>query len=383
MEEARFTVIVALIATAAVLGGCSAWTVGARHVRGSSADLAGRTACDRPCPAFFRYRELGSSRWLTAPSRTAWRRAVARVRGLRAGTTYEYQVCTADRSGAVACRGPVESLSTSRFFTPWASSFDALPWYRDWDGDDPTRAQPAYWPQDEPIGPVAPAQAGIPSDGTSRVMRFPLAPADIAAGRIHSKLYKTWDIQAARDGLPGLGGDVSGRYSADLLWPADRTLSCSHSAPLEIFGWKEIAGRLAPRDYAHQDSTWWLTVVPACWVRDYEHVRWVGPRPRDPEAPIAFVRYWNYGRGSYDAGRALPVAAIPRGRWFTVSADLHDGESIDWRLDGRPLGRSLEREYPVGPQYGRAAEDRWAFEVGNYGRAPGTLYIDRVSFGRF
>jgi hypothetical protein len=374
----------ALAMMAAALTGCSAWTTGARDVTGSSADLSARTRCSGPCPAFFRYRQLGSSRWQTVAPRSATDRRIARVGGLRPGTTYEYQVCTADASGAVPCRGPMASLSASRFFTPWSSDFGARPWYRDWDGEDPTTAQPRYWPQVEPIGPVAPGAAGIPSDGTPEVMRFPGSSADIASGHVHSKLYKTWNIQAARNGGPGLGGDVSGRYQADVLWPVDRTLSCTHSAAVEIFGWKEIAGYEGrPGRYAHQDSTWWLSVVPACWVRHYRDVRWVGPRPRDPRAPVAFVRYWNHGRGSDDAHRALAVTALPRGRWFTVSADLRDGASIDWSVDGRSLGRSRQSQYPVGPQYGRGPEDHWAFEVGNYGSAPGPLYMDRVGFRRF
>lgn len=386
MAPPRPIALLVVAGSLATVTGCGGWTETAAVESGHEARVIARVPCDESCAAVVRYRELGTAPWLVAPTRlapvasalpAAGRWATASLAGLRAGTTYEYQPCLGRSAAATSC-GP-----SRRFFTPWSSSFEDDAWYRDWDGSDPTTAQPEFWPQDPPIGPVDPAQAGLPGDAGHRVMRFTMSPTDIAAGRIHAKLYKTWDIDAARNGGPGLGGDVSGVYGADFLWPADRRLSCRDSAPITVFGWKEVAGSEASGRYVHQDPTWWLTAVPACWVREYPGARWVGPRPRDPGAPVVFTRNWNHGRGSDDAARRpLDVTALPRGRWFSIRAELRDGASIDWRVAGRSLGQSRQSEYPVGPQYGRAPEDRWQFEVGNYGRAPGTLYVDRVFFRR-
>jgi hypothetical protein len=262
----------------------------------------------------------------------------------------------------------------------WASGFDAQPWYSEWDGHDPTQAQPQFWPQSPPIAAIDPASEGVPpSPVGGRVMRFPLSTTDAAAGRIHSKLFKTWNINAAGNGRPGLDGNVSGQYAADVFWPTSRSLSCARLATTLLFGWKEVHGSI-------QDSTYWIAVVPRCWIDGYRYARWSGSRPSDPDAPVALVRYWNWGRGSPDASRnPLYVAPVPRGRWFQVTANLYDHDRIDWSLDGASLGTSRDSEYPVGPQYGRAAADRWQLEVGNYGNAAalGTTYVDDVFFRRF
>jgi hypothetical protein len=266
--------------------------------------------------------------------------------------------------------------------TAWSAGFDDNPWYQSWDREDPTYNGQGLWPTDPPIGPVSPARVRIPpSPGGGLVMRFPLSRRDASAGRVHSKLYKTWNINAPSATFPGLGGNVSGIYSADAFWPRKRMLSCRRFGVVLLFGWKEIA-----RQGAIQDSTYWIAVVPRCLTAGLRGARWVGRPPRYRNAPVAFVRYWNHGRGSPDRRRRpLYLVPLPRGRWFHIRADLHDHRSITFHLGGRFLGRFRNRTYPVGPQYGRAPDDRWIFEIGNYGTrgAPGTAYFDDVSFARF
>jgi Big-like domain-containing protein len=262
--------------------------------------------------------------------------------------------------------------------TAWSSGFDASTWYSEWDGVNPTNYQPQFWPQSSPIGPIDPASEGVaPSHG--KVMRFPMTQPDVDAGRVHSKLFKTWNINGPSNGWPGLGGDVSGIYSARAFWPSSRSISCSANATALMMGFKETA-----KHGSIQDSTYWMTVVPTCWAANFNNAHWVRPKPTDPNAPVVFFRWWNHGQGSNDAARSeIYVMPLPRGRWFDMRAELHDHAYLDWYVDGEFLGRGQDAVYPVGPQYGRAPEDRWQFEIGNYGRALGTTYFDDVSFSRF
>jgi Big-like domain-containing protein len=259
----------------------------------------------------------------------------------------------------------------------WSSIFAASTWWTDFDGDNPTINQPGQ-PQNPPIAVIDPTTEGVPRDVGTRALRLPMSATDAAAGRIHSKLYKTWNINGATSNRPGMNGNVSGTYSSDFYWPASREMSCNSNSVALMMGWKEIA-----KSRTVQDSTWWMTAAPACWANSYPHAIWVGPKPADPNAPVMFTRYWNYGRGSNDPVRTIYVMAIPRGRWFNMKAKITDGSSIDWTVDGQSMGRSQNSEYPVGPQYGRASGDQWVYEIGNYGNNNlGTTYVDNLSFTR-
>ncbi len=177
--------------------------------------------------------------------------------------------------------------------------------------------------------------------------------------RPHAKIYKEWSSIGKRDEfgrriapLPN-GGDPSGTYRAWFLLPPDYEADRSW---VNLFQFKE-QGR---HDGSwRQDPSWWLNIAPAS--------RWGGEGSR----PVVFVNHW-----ANDWGYTPRTMPLPLGRWFEVRAELHEGDQIEWYVDGELLDVSRHETYPVGRFFERS--EGWVFGVGHY-YGIGHLYVDDVS----
>jgi PQQ-like domain len=140
----RLAFAAACSAAALGLSACAGYTVGARNVGSTSAQLWAFGECDQSCIAYMHYRRVGSSTWIDTTHLTTgrvnpgvyWGQSVT---GLVPNTQYEYQVCGQElQSTGVACVGPTGRGGTQAFFTAPASTFGSLrqPWLQ----------TPSTWP---------------------------------------------------------------------------------------------------------------------------------------------------------------------------------------------------------------------------------------------
>jgi hypothetical protein len=219
------------------------------------------------------------------------------------------------------------------------------------------------------ISVVTPASVGVPKLSGRYVARFQTTRADLAHGRLNAKLYKWFDVQTP-DGQRS-PSDVSGNYSASYYLPRSFQMR-SATTWINLFQFKE---QYQPTDGpSHSDPLWWVQVGRASWAEAYPGARWVGPKPSRPDAPVLFLNHWNNGWH-----HQVVFAAAPIGRWFQITAALHQDDRIDFYLDGHSFARADASEYPVSPFHARSQS--WIFGVGDYGDAnAGPLYVGRASF---
>jgi hypothetical protein len=219
------------------------------------------------------------------------------------------------------------------------------------------------------ISVVEPESVGIPKLSGRYVARFQTTGADIRRGRLNAKLYKWFDVPTAEGQRSP--SDVSGDYSAWYYLPRDFAMRSSHTW-INMFQFKEQYER--PDGSRPSDPLWWVQIGRASWAEGNSSARWIGARPSRSDAPVMFLNHWN-NRWKH----RVTFAALPLGRWFHITAALHQNDRIDVSLDGRPFATADASEYPVSPFHARSLS--WIFGVGDYGDADaGPLYVGRASF---
>lgn len=210
---------------------------------------------------------------------------------------------------------------------------------------------------------TTPAAAGIPPMVGKYIAHFE-RPATTSAYP-HAKIYKEWTASSKKDQFgrsedPVFNcGDVSAIYSARFYFPTNYTPVTDW---VNIFQFKE-EGFQTLADFnagkQRQDPSWWVNVGP--------------PRSfgQPGTAPVMFINNWGNTYQNYKP-KLVPV---PLGRWFTLSANLYNGDRIEWYLDGKRFDTSYNSTYPVGRFY--AKSNTWIWGLGHYGGI-GTLFIDNV-----
>jgi hypothetical protein len=236
------------------------------------------------------------------------------------------------------------------------SSFEAGNW-REWGGyggdHDPEDYPPARI--------VDPKDEGVPRLDGRRAARLEVTAEDARVDRVHAKLIRSWPVS-----------EVSGTYSAWYYLDPDYRLRPS--------GWVNIFQFKEPYrcdDYCSDPSWWMILDAPED-----------GDRVPYPGAPVATIDRWDEdGRAELDP----PRRPFPTGRWVEVRAELHQGDRIEFFIDGEHFATARDEQYPVGPMHGDRSLE-WAWGVGNYagnGDGPeedatsGPMYVDRVSFEPF
>jgi hypothetical protein len=210
---------------------------------------------------------------------------------------------------------------------------------------------------------VAPARSfGVPAHSGENIARF--NRPEWAVSLPHAKAYKEWSNIGKRDQfgrvedrLPN-NGDPSGIYTAWYFLPGDyQFTSREWTTP---FHFKEEG--LMDGEWS-QNPNWGLSMSSArAWG--------VGGTE-----PVIFASHWNNSWGY-----TPKMMNVPLGRWFEIRAELHEGDRIDWFVDGRKLDTSLNSKYPVGRTYERS--DGWILAIGHY-LGIGMLYVDDVRVTSF
>lgn len=219
---------------------------------------------------------------------------------------------------------------------------------------------------------VNPASVGIPPLNPSdpHVAQMTVTAADAANGRTNAKLYKGFGSQDA-SGAKHSPSDVSGTYSAWYYIPS------SYQVPLNtwanIFQFKEeyaLAG-----GSSQSDPLWWVQLSTASWATGMGGAKWIGAKPTSSEQPVAMLNHWDN-----HWTRQIVFDSVPLNRWFQIVAVVHQGDRIDFSIDGQPFDTANASEYPVSPLHSSSQE--WTLGVGNYTTAPNTtLYVGGASFG--
>lgn len=224
---------------------------------------------------------------------------------------------------------------------------------------------------------------GVPAHSGSRMVKFEVTPEQEASGHVNAKLYKIW----TRSGAPrfhedGTGAeaptipssnDMSGTYSAWFYFPSTYRRSATVPNWTTIWQWKQWFGD------NRQIVNWGICVSAASqWgglKRPDGSPQWNGPYD---QRPVMSIQGGSFDHWDYE------VRAVPLGRWFRISAVVHQGQSIDWYIDGNPWRTIYNSRFPVGaspiPQDGEDAPPQASiFSVGHYDGI-GTDYVDGVSF---
>lgn len=223
---------------------------------------------------------------------------------------------------------------------------------------------------------VRPPEVETAAAGGSKVAHFEVTPAQLAAGRRHSKVFKEWalappesmwrdDRGAPLERLPE--NSPAGSYVARYFLPPGYRKPKGQPWT-NVFQFKE--SYLDGKGRWHQDPQWWINMSSASTWRA-KGVR--TPCGASSDAPVLHANHWNQEFSRY---RPKLVAA-PVGRWFEIRADLYPGNRIDWYLDGRLFDRSPATTYPVGLSKPRPVG--WVFGIGHYGGI-GRLLADDASF---
>jgi hypothetical protein len=218
------------------------------------------------------------------------------------------------------------------------------------------------------IAVVRPQTVGVPTRFGPYIGRFQTTQADLAHGRYNAKLYKYFDTEAGHGERPPR--TVSGTYSAWYYLP--RSFSMQPDKWINMFQFKDMY-RL-PDGSSYSLPLWWVQIGTASWAEAYPGASWTTGKPAHDDAPVIFLNHWNN-----HWARQVVFAAAPRGRWFEISADIHQGDRIDFYLDGQKFDTARANDYPVSPF--RARSQAWIFGVGDYGNDPaGPIYIARASY---
>ncbi len=247
----------------------------------------------------------------------------------------------------------------------WSDSFEsgdfsAWSW---WGQGDPTYAHRDV---------VDPTSEGVAPHSGTHAARFETTPDDIAAGRIHAKLYKSFgtNLDTPQSKSPA---NVSGTYSAWYYLPTTYHIAGPDDW-VSIFQFKEQYR--VPSGPAQSDPLWWVQMNNLDWAKSMA-TAWKQPLPQGtrPDQPVAFVSRW----GS-DWKVKRNFVPVPLGRWFQVTAVVHQNDRIDLTLDGQKLDTVYASEYHVGPFHGTDST-QWIFGVGNYSNtSSGPLYVDDASY---
>jgi hypothetical protein len=249
--------------------------------------------------------------------------------------------------------------------TNWSSSFQTGNFHQwSWWG----QGQSSIWGK---IGVVKAKHVGIPqlNHGQSNIARMTVTSSGPTDGQINAKLYKgfaTW-----HNGVQREPRNVSGTYSADYYIPASYQIH-GNDAWANIFQFKEQY--IEPGGQAQSDALWWVQLASASWAEQMGGAHWIGPKPTDPNAPVAFLNRW-----CNNWKRQLVLEAVPRNHWFSISANLVQGKSLSVSINGRHFDTAYQSQYPVSPFHSSGNE--WIFGVGNYATAPNTtLYVGGASY---
>ena len=218
------------------------------------------------------------------------------------------------------------------------------------------------------IAVVRPQTVDVPKLSGRNIARFQTTRADLAHGRTNAKLYKLFDVKRPHGVRPP--ANVSGTYSASYYLPHTFRVP-KRNEWVNLFQFKEQY--TLPGGGSHSDPLWWVQLGQASWAETYPGATWLGAKPTSPAAPVMFLNHWN-NRWT----RHVVFAAVPLGRWFKISAAVHQGSRIDFNLDGHRFDTATAREYPVSPFH--STSQAWIFGVGDYGTAPaGPLYVGAAS----
>jgi hypothetical protein len=218
------------------------------------------------------------------------------------------------------------------------------------------------------IAVVRPQSVGVPRRFGPYIGRFQTTRADLAHGRYNAKLYKYFDVDTAQG--PRTPSNVSGTYSAWYYLP--RNFAMQPKKWINMFQFKELFNRTTGSSLSL--PLWWVQLGTASWAKAYPGASWATGKPARGDAPVIFLNHWDN-----HWTRHVGFAAAPLGRWFEISADVHQGDRIDFYLNGHKFDTARASDYPVSPF--RARSEAWIFGVGDYGTdAAGPMYIARASY---
>lgn len=191
---------------------------------------------------------------------------------------------------------------------------------------------------------IAPGEEGVPPrpgvEPGERVARFALSTADVAAGRVHAKVYRDVALK-----------DMYGRYETWLYVPSD--YRCG--APCNVFQFKEM------HPNGVSDPTWWIDLLPSQWTVDIG--KWQGVKPAGSNRPV-FCPRWSrqdWGRGP------TPFRAATPG-WHHIQCDFSP-QKIVYTIDGEPFFEGTAASYPLTYRDAR----HHIFGIGNYSANAGTV----------
>jgi hypothetical protein len=374
--------------------GCSARTTDATAITNRTATLRGAVSCPagKSCSWHWEYRRVGADEWRRSPKsgelgpvegtgdtrRVEVSRAVSE---LAPGTAYEYHLCPAGdaESDCVDARGSPGGEVSTRFTTADFFTDFERNGLLDW-------SKTGFRPNcdgtgDTPGGDVVPNPAG-----RGHAARFVVTPQQNRACDTHAKLYEIWDATGTPhepyrqdDGrlsprMPE-GDDMSGTYQASYFVPkGPRDSSGGHTV---IWDWKEWF----PDDRGGQVVNWGITISAADEWKTVKNPdgspAWAGPSDSRPLMHVGGCgeEHWNF-----------MLMEVPQGRWFTITARLRQGKSIDWYVDGTFWRRVANARCPVGaapnPSLTHDAAlkpPQFIWSVGFYGGI-GSDYVDDASF---
>jgi hypothetical protein len=277
------------------------------------------------------------------------------------------------RSVAIAllCLAAGIGLATSQLLSTGSEPGVRVIWRSDFSRDNFTAW--SWWGQGQAnlwghIAVVRPASVGVPDlFGDRYIGRFQTTQADIARGRYSAKLYKWFEVNGPHGPRPP--ANVSGTYSAWYYLP--RGFSMQPGKWINMFQFKEMYRK--PDGASVSDPLWWIQLGTTTWAKTDPRALWRTGKPTRGNAPVLFLNHW-YNKWTH---RAV-FAAVPLGRWFEITADVHQGDRIDFSLNRHPFETVSAGEYPVSPFHARS--EAWIFGVGDYGTdAAGPLYVGQAS----
>src|SRR4051794_13290938 len=195
---------------------------------------------------------------------------------------------------------------------------------------------------------VASGADGVPAHSGSRMAKFQVTATQSASGHYHAKLYKIWTRpdgplstfheDATGDLAPQMPAtdDVSGTYSAWYYFPSDYTRDPAVHDWTNIFHFKQW--------FSDKQVVGWGVYVSAAsqWggLRTPDgSPQWDGP---SDQRPVMGVVAGGFGNWDYE------LRSVPVGRWFELKAVVHQGQSIEWYLDGQPWRTVYQSRFPVG-----------------------------------
>ena len=229
-----------------------------------------------------------------------------------------------------------------------------------------------------------------PPTGDRYVGRFELTRAQIDAGRVHSKLYKGWDVNNARRtddaGRPFsrmTPGQEAGTYTAWFYLPSD--YSMKDNGPLDIFQFKEDYSADSGATFngfgsdVQTDMSIWNAQTLKGWSDVFDPSRYnTGLRA---DHPLLAVALYHNPKVRPRPGHQRVAMPAPLGRWFNITAKLYPRDRVEYWVDGRLLDTWYHDEYPVGIRLPNAMG--WTFGVGHYGSNVGKLWTAGASFTPF